>query len=82
MLVFLQRFQDLVVKLVLYVAAVGSMAIDRLWPGRDAIELVSTDAPPSPQEMLVRLTTVMIAGSLTMLALGYSARAQTGTARG
>jgi hypothetical protein len=77
MILFWQRFQDHVVKLFLYGAAFASVLVDRLWPGADVAQLIEAEVDPSPQDMLVRLTTVMIAGSLSMLALGYSTPART-----
>jgi hypothetical protein len=77
MIRFRQRFHDQAVKLFLYMAALGSIIFVRVFPGADSLELITADAQPSPQAMLVRVTTIMIAGSLTMLALGYSTPART-----
>ncbi len=78
MIHYLRFFQDRAVKMLLYMAAFGSMLVDRVCPGGDGLEIMTAEAhAPSPQEMLVRLTTIMIAGSLTMLALAYSAPPRT-----
>jgi hypothetical protein len=82
MILFLRRFHDQVVKMLLYAAAVASVIFDRVYLGGDTVELIAADSQSSPQQMLVRLATVMIAGSLSMLALGYSAGGDSIAARG
>jgi hypothetical protein len=75
MMHFLRRFQEQLVKLLLYSAALASVAIDRIGMGGDGLELIAVETHLSPQQVLVRFTTIMIAGSLSMIAMGYSARA-------
>jgi hypothetical protein len=70
-----RRFQEQVVKVLLFTAALASIVFDRLCPGGDVPELITAASDPSPQQMLVKFVTIMIAGSLSMLALGYSSRA-------
>ena len=73
MILLLHRFHGLMVKLFLYSAALTSMIIQRICAVGDAPSRIADESLASPQQMLVRMITLMIATSLTMLSRsGYS----------
>jgi hypothetical protein len=67
-------FQEATVKTLLYTAAVASVAFNRINPAGNAMGVLGSESQQDPQQMLLRLITTMIAGSLVMMAMGYSAR--------
>jgi hypothetical protein len=69
-----QRVQDLVGRLLFCVIVLATMAIDRIIQGGHALVFMTMGSDLDPQPALVHLITILLAGSLSMIALGYRAR--------
>jgi hypothetical protein len=76
MSILLQRLNDLIVRLALGACALATLTFDRTWAVESGSHGLGVEGGASPQEMLVRLTTLMIAGSLIMIAAGFSTAPQ------
>jgi hypothetical protein len=74
MIRFWRRAQDLVGRMLFCVIVLVTMGVDRLSQGGHILTQVAAESELEPQQSLVRLITLLIAGSLSMMALGYRAR--------
>ena len=69
-----ERVRDLVGRLVFCMIVLATMGIDRISQGGEAVAILAAEGGMSPQQSLVHLITLLIGGSLSMMALGYRAR--------
>ena len=69
-----ERVRDLVGRLVFCMIVLATMGIDRISQGGSVLAKVAGEQGMDPQRSLVHLITLLIGGSLTMMALGYRAR--------
>jgi hypothetical protein len=69
-----ERVQNLLGRMVFCMIVLATMGIDRISQGGHALAALATEPGMDPQHSLVRLVTVLIGGSLSMMALGYRAR--------
>jgi hypothetical protein len=68
------RVQNLVGRMVFCMIVLATMGLDRVSQGGHALAQIAVEPGMDPQHSLVRLITVLIGGSLSMMALGYRAR--------
>jgi hypothetical protein len=75
MIALWRRVQDLAGRTLFCAIVLATMAIDRIGQGGQMVELMAEGSEIAPQQAIVRLVTILIGGSLSMIALGYRARA-------
>ena len=68
------RVQNLVGRMVFCMIVLATMGIDRISQGGQALAQLAAEPGMDPQHTLVHLITLLIGGSLSMMALGYRAR--------
>jgi hypothetical protein len=73
MIATLREIQNWIGRAVFCLIVLGTMMVDRISQASGAA-LVATGTDTDPQQSLVRLVTVLIGCSLSMMALGYRAR--------
>ena len=69
-----ERVQDQVGRMLFCLIVLATMGIDRVSQGGQALAQMVAEPGMDPQHSLVRLITLLIGGSLSMMALGYRAR--------
>ena len=69
-----ERVRDLVGRLVFCLIVLATMGIDRISQGGSILAQMATEHGTDPQHSLVHFITLLIGGSLSMMALGYRAR--------
>jgi hypothetical protein len=69
-----ERVQDQVGRMLFCMIVLATMGIDRISQGGQALAQMVVEPGMDPQHSLVRLITLLIGGSLSMMALGYRAR--------
>jgi len=69
-----ERVRDLVGRLVFCLIVLATMGIDRISQGGSVLARMAEEPGMDPQHSLVHLITLLIGGSLSMMALGYRAR--------
>ncbi|HZW32056.1 MAG TPA: hypothetical protein VFF52_15195 [Isosphaeraceae bacterium] len=69
-----ERVQNLVGRVWFCLIVLAAMGIDRISQGGPALARLATEPGMDPQHSLVSLITLLIGGSLSMMALGYRSR--------
>jgi hypothetical protein len=69
-----KRVQDLAGRMLFCSIVLATVGIDRISQGGEAVAILAAEGGMSPQQSLVHLITLLIGGSLSMMALGYRAR--------
>jgi hypothetical protein len=75
MIRLIQRAQDVAGRIVFCVIVFATMMIDRISEGGQGVLAMATGSELNPQQSILRLVAFLIAGSLSMMAIGYRARA-------
>jgi hypothetical protein len=71
---FWQHVQDLVARMLVCVIVLATIVVDRISQSSHALATVAGESGLDPHQTLLRVVTIMIGSSLSMMALGYRAR--------